>query len=133
MENKILDAVFIFKSTEDIAELRVQADDITQRSGWTLALSNDKVVGGAKEECIKAFCLSPHISNQLYEMDDSSETIAYESGKNEGYSDGFQAGVMAFAKYLKEHKCSYNLDNYHSFDVIDIDYLDDLVEEFLGE
>lgn len=49
------------------------------------------------------------------------------------YESGFIHGVIKFANYLKEHSCSYDLDNYHSFDAIDIDDLDDLVEEFLDK
>lgn len=41
--------------------------------------------------------------------------------------------VREFANYLKEHSCSYDLDNYHSFDAVDIDNLDDYVEEFLED
>ena len=41
--------------------------------------------------------------------------------------------VKAFAKYLKQHSCFYNLDNYHSFDAVDIDNLDDLVDSFLKQ
>ena len=51
----------------------------------------------------------------------------------EYYKSGFINGVTKFVKYLKEHSCSYDLDNYHSFDAINIDYLDDLVEEFLDK
>ena len=64
-------------------------------------------------------------------MIDSNETIMYENGRDAGYSDGFEEGVIAFVKYLKEHSCFYDLDNYHSFSAIDIDNLDNLVEEFL--
>lgn len=49
------------------------------------------------------------------------------------YESGFINGVIKFANYLKEHSCSYDLDNYHSFDAINIDDLDDLVEEFLDK
>ena len=49
------------------------------------------------------------------------------------YESGFKNGVIKFAEYLKNHSCSYDLDNYHSFDAIDIDYLDDFVEEFLDK
>ena len=49
------------------------------------------------------------------------------------YETGFKNGVIAFANYLKKHFCSYDLDNYHSFDAIDIDDLDDSVEEFLDK
>lgn len=47
------------------------------------------------------------------------------------YESGFINGVIKFANYLKENSCSYDLDNYHSFDAVDMDDLDDLVEEFL--
>ena len=49
------------------------------------------------------------------------------------YESGFLNGVIKFANYLKKHSCSYDLDNYHSFDAIDVDNLDDLVEEFLSK
>lgn len=63
-------------------------------------------------------------------MIDSNETIMYENGKDAGYSEGFEEGIMAFVEYLKKHSCFYDLDNYHSFSAIDIDNLDDLVENF---
>lgn len=49
------------------------------------------------------------------------------------YKAGFKNGVMKFAEYLKNHACSYDLDNYHGFDAIDIEDLDDLVDEFLSK
>ena len=49
------------------------------------------------------------------------------------YESGFKNGVIKFANYLKMHSCAYDLDNYHSFDAIDIEDLDDLVEEFLDK
>ena len=47
------------------------------------------------------------------------------------YKYGFKNGVFEFVRYLKEHSCSYDLDNYHSFSAIDIEDLDDLADEFL--
>ena len=60
MEDKVvsLDAVFLFNNTEGITELRVPANNIEQRNGWILALYNNVVVGGVKEEYLKAFHLS---------------------------------------------------------------------------
>lgn len=49
------------------------------------------------------------------------------------YESGFKNGVIKFANYLKTNSCSYDLDNYHSFEAIDIEDLDDLVEEFLDK
>lgn len=57
MESNLLNAVFLFNDTEGTTELRMLADDITQRNGWVLALWHDRVIGGAKEECLKAFYL----------------------------------------------------------------------------
>lgn len=59
MGNTILEAVYVFNNTEGITELRVPADDFEQRNGWILALWNDKVIGGVKEEYLKAFYLKP--------------------------------------------------------------------------
>ena len=59
VENTTLDAIFLFNNTEGITELRVPANGIEQRNGWVLALWNSMVVGGAKEEYLKAFHLSP--------------------------------------------------------------------------
>ena len=57
MGNDLLDAVFVFKNTEGMTELRVPADNIEQRNGWVLAIWNDRVVAGVKEEYLKAFYL----------------------------------------------------------------------------
>lgn len=43
----------------------------------------------------------------------------------------YQNEIIAFANYLKENSCFYDIDNYHSFRAIDIDNLDNFVEEFL--
>lgn len=58
MENK-LEAVYIFNNTEGITELKVLADSIEQRNGWVLALWKNEVIGGVKEEYLKAFYLKP--------------------------------------------------------------------------
>lgn len=58
MENK-LEAVYIFNNTEGITELKVLADGIEQRNGWVLALWKNEVIGGVKEEYLKAFYLKP--------------------------------------------------------------------------
>jgi len=49
------------------------------------------------------------------------------------YESGFKNGVIKFAEYLKKHSCKYDLDNYHYFEAVDIEDLDDLVEEFLDK
>ena len=57
MKSNLLNAVFLFNDAEGTTELRVLANDIEQRNGWVLAIWRDRVVGGAKEECLKAFYL----------------------------------------------------------------------------
>ena len=41
--------------------------------------------------------------------------------------------IKEFIIKLKEYKCSYDLDNYHSFEAVELDVIDDVVKEFLGE
>ena len=60
MENKLFEVAYIFNSTEGITELRVLANSIEQRNGWILALCNDRVIGGVKEEYLRAFYLEAH-------------------------------------------------------------------------
>jgi hypothetical protein len=57
MEDKVLRLVYVFDTTEGLSELRVLADSIEQRNGWILAIWRNQVVGGVKEEHLKAFYL----------------------------------------------------------------------------
>lgn len=50
-------AVYVFDTDEGVTELKVLADSIEQRNGWVLALWRNQVIGGVKEECLKAFYL----------------------------------------------------------------------------
>lgn len=52
---------------------------------------------------------------------------------NKGFEDGFEKGVKTFAERLKKHKCSYDLPDYHSFDAVDIEDIDNLLKELIGE
>lgn len=56
MENNMC-AVYVFDTDEGITELKVLADSIEQRNGWILALWHNQVIGGVKEEYLKAFYL----------------------------------------------------------------------------
>lgn len=49
--------VYVFDNTEGQTELRVLADSIEQRSGWVLAIWKNHIIGGVKEEYLKAFYL----------------------------------------------------------------------------
>ena len=65
-------------------------------------------------------------------MIDSNETLAYENGRDAGYSEGYEDGVVAFAKYLKEKSFLCDSNEWHSFWAINVeDDLDDLVKDFL--
>ena len=56
MENT-LRLVYVFDTTEGLTELRVRADNVEQRNGWVLAIWCNQIVGGVKEEHLKAFYL----------------------------------------------------------------------------
>lgn len=64
---------------------------------------------------------------------DKEELLKALRYDREQYTKGYNDGIKEFVEYLKEHSCSYDLDNYHSFNAIDVDYLNDFVEEFLIE
>ena len=49
------------------------------------------------------------------------------------YKAGFKNGVIKFANFLKENSFLCDSNDWHSFDAIDIEDLDDLVEEFLNK
>lgn len=38
-----------------------------------------------------------------------------------------------FAERLKEHKCSYDLPDYHSFVAVDVEDIDNLLKEMVGD
>ena len=57
MEDKALRLVYVFDTTEGLTELIVLADSVEQRNGWVLAIWCNQVVGGVKEEHLKAFYL----------------------------------------------------------------------------
>ena len=56
MENT-LRLAYVFNTTDGLTELRVLADSVEQRNGWVLAIWRNQVIGGAKEEYLKAFYL----------------------------------------------------------------------------
>lgn len=57
MEENTSKIVYVFNNTEGCTELRVLADGIEQRNGWILAVWRSQVIGGVKEEYLKAFYL----------------------------------------------------------------------------
>ena len=57
MGDNISRVVYILKDTEGCVELVVLADSIEQRNGWVLAIWHNQVIGGVREEYLKAFYL----------------------------------------------------------------------------
>lgn len=57
MEENMTRVVYVLNNTEGITEFKVLADSIEQRNGWVLALWHNQVIGGVKEEYLKAFYL----------------------------------------------------------------------------
>lgn len=49
--------VYVFNNTEGLTELRILADSVEQRNGWVLAFWRNQMIGGVKEEHLKAFYL----------------------------------------------------------------------------
>lgn len=56
-ETNALRLVYVLDITEGLTELRVLADSVEQRNGWVLAIWRNQVVGGIREEYLKAFYL----------------------------------------------------------------------------
>lgn len=50
---------------------------------------------------------------------------------NKGHRNGYQNGVRGFVEYLKKNSSEYDLENYHYFEAVDIEDLDDLADGFL--
>ena len=59
MKKNMTRVVYILNNTDGITELQVFADSIEHRNGWLLALWNGEVMGGVKDEYLKAFYLEP--------------------------------------------------------------------------
>lgn len=57
MEENMTRVVYVLNNTEGPTELRVFANNIEQINGWILALWHNEIVGGVKEEYLKAFYL----------------------------------------------------------------------------
>lgn len=58
------------------------------------------------------------------------ECTAFED-KYQLYKNGYNAALKDLTEALKEHAHLYNLETYHSFYAIDIEYIDDIVEELI--
>jgi hypothetical protein len=69
----------------------------------------------------------------MYGIKKRGKIMDIYTATEQAYKNGYANAVKKFANYLKEHSCSYDLDNYFRFDAVDIDNLDYLVEKFLSK
>ena len=53
--------------------------------------------------------------------------------KEKIYKDAISEAIKGFVVKLKKHACSYDLDNHHWFEAIELDVVDEVAKEFLGE
>lgn len=49
------------------------------------------------------------------------------------YKNGYEKGVLEFVNYLKQNSFLCDVNDWHSFNAIDEDVLDDFVHEFLRD
>lgn len=59
MESAIFEAVYVFNDADGVTKIKVGANSIEQINGWVLAMLDGKVIGGVKEEYLRAFYLKP--------------------------------------------------------------------------
>lgn len=62
---------------------------------------------------------------------DKEELIKALKYDREQYDKGRRSGVREFVEYLKRHSGAYDFENYHYFEAVDIEDLDDLADGFL--
>ena len=84
----------------------------------------EQVWSGTKEKAIKKW-------NTRTDAPRPEHINLYE--RLELVNEARKQAILDFVDKLYEHKCSYDLDNYHWFEAIDVDDIDDAVKEFLGE
>ena len=70
-------------------------------------------------------CIHEKVCYAMGRMPERAETCSCYLPNNEFGS------ILKFVEYLKAHACSYDLEHYHPFKGIDIEYLDDNAKEFL--
>jgi hypothetical protein len=51
----------------------------------------------------------------------------------QAYKNGYNAALRELAEQLKKYACFYDLDNYHSFEAVAIEVIDDIANELIKE
>lgn len=64
--------------------------------------------------------------------EDYLRPLPFKNAFDEHISKKKAEAIKEFAKRLKECKCSYDLPDYHSFDAVEIEDIDNLVKEMVG-
>lgn len=57
MEKAIFEAIYIFNDADGVTKIKIPVTNIKQINGWILAMFDGSVVGGVKEEYLRAFYL----------------------------------------------------------------------------
>lgn len=64
----------------------------------------------------------------IVDKDELSKALTYD---RQQYDKGYSDGVRAAFKKIREHYCSYDLDNYHYFRAVDEETIDEIYNEMV--
>ncbi len=59
--------------------------------------------------------------------------IAEKSQKQKYYQQGKIDGIREFARELKKHSCSYDLEEWMDFDAINVEIIDTLMNDYINK
>ena len=59
--------------------------------------------------------------------------IAEKSQKQKYYQQGKIDGIKEFARELKKHSCSYDLEEWMDFDAVNVEVIDTLMNDYINK
>ena len=59
--------------------------------------------------------------------------IAEKSQKQKYYQQGKIDGIKEFARELKKHSCSYDLEEWMDFDAVNVEIIDTLMNDYINK
>ena len=59
--------------------------------------------------------------------------IAEKSQEQKYYQQGKIDGIKEFARELKNHSCSYDLEEWMDFDAVDVETIDTLMNDYINK
>ena len=59
--------------------------------------------------------------------------IAEKSQKQKYYQQGKIDGIKEFARELKNHSCSYDLEEWMDFDAVNVEVIDTLMNDYINK